>query len=113
MIGSAKPITPRISSSTPSAIFPALQMCCVIAPPRRRIVAAASTDRQLSRHLGTSRPACDHCASVIPIRDTIVSSTTPIVTYALIAANVAVYVHQDSLGPGFERFIQTYGLVPR
>jgi len=50
---------------------------------------------------------------VIPIRDTIVSITTPIVTYALIAANVAVYVHQDSLGPGFERFIETYGLVPR
>src|SRR5215471_8876475 len=53
------------------------------------------------------------CAPVIPIRDTIVSSTTPIVTYALIAANVGVYLHQESLGPGFERFIELYGLVPR
>jgi membrane associated rhomboid family serine protease len=35
------------------------------------------------------------------------------VTYALIAANVAVYLHQESLGSGFERFIETYGLVPR
>jgi len=50
---------------------------------------------------------------VIPLRDTIVSSTVPVVTYALIAANVAVYLHQESLGSGFERFIQTYGLVPR
>lgn len=53
------------------------------------------------------------CRRVIPIRDTIVSSTRPIVTYGLIAANVAVYVYQESLGSGFERFIELYGLVPR
>ncbi len=50
---------------------------------------------------------------MIPIRDTIVSRTAPIVTYALIAANVAVYLHQESLGAGFERFIEIHGLVPR
>jgi len=50
---------------------------------------------------------------VIPLRDTIVSSTRPVVTYALIAANVVVYLHQQSLGSGFEPFIETHGLVPR
>jgi rhomboid family protein len=50
---------------------------------------------------------------VIPLRDTIASSTAPVVTYALIATNVAVYLFQESLGDGFERFIAIHGLVPR
>ena len=37
----------------------------------------------------------------------------PIVTYALIAANVGVYLYQESLGPAFESFIELHGLVPR
>lgn len=53
------------------------------------------------------------CRRVIPLRDTIVSNITPVVTYALIAANIGVYVYQESLGAGGERFIEIYGLVPR
>jgi membrane associated rhomboid family serine protease len=50
---------------------------------------------------------------VIPVRDTIVSSTVPVVTYVLIAANVGVYLYQESLGLAYESFIETHGLVPR
>jgi membrane associated rhomboid family serine protease len=50
---------------------------------------------------------------VIPLRDTNPPSRLPIVNYALIALNVAVFVYEVMLGPGFERFLFTYGLVPR
>lgn len=53
------------------------------------------------------------CCHVIPVRDTIVSSTVPLVTYALMAANVGVYVYQESLGGAVEGFIATHGLVPQ
>ncbi len=53
------------------------------------------------------------CRDVIPLRDTIASSTVPLVTYALMAVNVAAYVYQESLGASFERFIEIHGLVPR
>ena len=53
------------------------------------------------------------CRRVIPVRDTIVSSTVPVVTYALIAANVVVYLYQESLGPALEGFVEMHGLVPR
>lgn len=53
------------------------------------------------------------CRRVIPLRDTIVSSTVPVVTYALIAANVGVYAYQASLGSAVEHLIEIYGLVPR
>src|SRR6267142_4539507 len=49
---------------------------------------------------------------MIPLRDTIPSSRVPIVNYALIAANVLVFMHELSLGPEAERFIYTWGLVP-
>lgn len=50
---------------------------------------------------------------MIPIRDANPPSRTPVVTYALIAANVAVFAHQASLGPQLgERFIRHWGLVP-
>ncbi len=50
---------------------------------------------------------------MIPLRDTIPSATSPIVTRALIAANVIVFLHEVGLGPGGEAFIRAYGLVPR
>ena len=50
---------------------------------------------------------------MIPLRDVIPSRTRPVVTIALIAANAAVFLLQQSLSPaGFERFILTWGLVP-
>src|SRR5262249_53868117 len=36
----------------------------------------------------------------------------PIVTYALVAANVAIFMYQLSLGPAVERFVWIYGVVP-
>ena len=51
---------------------------------------------------------------MIPLRDTIASRTVPIVTYGLIAANIAVFLHEQGLGPnGVQRFVDAYGLVPR
>src|SRR5207253_5093454 len=48
-----------------------------------------------------------------PIRDTIPSRTAPVVTVALIAVNVIVFLHEAALGPYLERFVFAYGLVPR
>ena len=50
---------------------------------------------------------------MIPLRDTIPSATYPFVTHALIVANVAVFLYEQSLGPAAERLIYAYGLVPR
>jgi rhomboid family protein len=50
---------------------------------------------------------------MIPLRDTIPTRTLPFVTYSLIATNVLVFLHQLTLGPAVERFVYTYGLVPR
>jgi membrane associated rhomboid family serine protease len=50
---------------------------------------------------------------VIPLRDTVPSTRVPVVNLALIAANVAVFAYEASLGRGLERFLFAYGLVPR
>jgi membrane associated rhomboid family serine protease len=50
---------------------------------------------------------------VIPLRDTIPSRTAPVVTVALIAVNVIVFLHEAALGPYLERFVFAYGLVPK
>jgi membrane associated rhomboid family serine protease len=50
---------------------------------------------------------------LIPIRDTIPSRTAPVVTVALIAVNVIVFLHEAALGPYLEKFVFAYGLVPR
>ncbi|TMA22414.1 MAG: rhomboid family intramembrane serine protease [Deltaproteobacteria bacterium] len=50
---------------------------------------------------------------MIPIRDTIPSRTAPVVTVALIAVNVIVFLHEAALGPYLERFVFASGLVPR
>ena len=50
---------------------------------------------------------------MIPLRDTIPSSRVPLVNYAIIAANVAVFLHESTLGPRLDGFVYTYGMVPR
>ena len=50
---------------------------------------------------------------MIPLRDTIPSRTAPVVTVALIAVNVIVFLHEAALGPYLDRFVMAYGLVPR
>jgi membrane associated rhomboid family serine protease len=50
---------------------------------------------------------------MIPIRDTIPSRSVPVVTWALIAVNVAVFLFELSLSPvELERFIYIFGIVP-
>ena len=49
---------------------------------------------------------------MIPIRDTIPTRNYPIVNTALIAVNVVLFLVELSQGPGLERFIYMYGLVP-
>jgi membrane associated rhomboid family serine protease len=50
---------------------------------------------------------------VIPIRDTIPSRCAPVITWLLIAINVAVFFYELSLGPqGIERFFQHFGIIP-
>jgi membrane associated rhomboid family serine protease len=50
---------------------------------------------------------------VIPLRDTIPGQTFPVVTIAIIGANVLVFVHQLGLGAGQEAaFVAAFGAVP-
>jgi membrane associated rhomboid family serine protease len=51
---------------------------------------------------------------VVPLRDDNPVSITPIVTYALIAINVVVFLYELSLPPQqLESFFQTYAIVPQ
>jgi membrane associated rhomboid family serine protease len=50
---------------------------------------------------------------MIPLKDTIPSRTAPVVTVALIAINVLVFLHETALGPHLQAFVFAYGLVPR
>lgn len=49
---------------------------------------------------------------MIPLRDDLPSPAFPFVTYGLIAANVAAFVHELQLGPALEPFVREFGLVP-
>src|SRR2546422_147214 len=50
---------------------------------------------------------------MIPIRDTVPSRSTPVVTWTLIAVNVAVFFYELTLGPqDLERFLYLFGMVP-
>ncbi len=52
-------------------------------------------------------------AAMIPLRDTLPSERTPVVTWTLIAFNVLVFVYQVGLSPEELRTLfYTYGLVP-
>jgi membrane associated rhomboid family serine protease len=49
---------------------------------------------------------------MIPLRDDNPTRTTPVVTYALIAACVLIFLWQVSLGQRMELAIYAYGLIP-
>ena len=49
---------------------------------------------------------------MIPLRDDIPSKRPPLVTYAIIAANVAVFWYEIRLGRRLDRFVDAFGLVP-
>ncbi len=50
---------------------------------------------------------------MIPLRDSIRSSTTPVITFAIIAINVAVFLYEFLLDDySRNHFIATYGVVP-
>ena len=49
---------------------------------------------------------------MLPLRDNIPCRTTPLVNYAIIAANAAVFYHELTLGRHLQHFMMTYGLVP-
>ena len=49
---------------------------------------------------------------MIPLRDANPSGTRPLVTVALIIANLAAFYHELSLGEQLDRFLLEYGLVP-
>ncbi len=49
---------------------------------------------------------------MIPIRDLNPTQRKPVVTWMLIAANVAVWLYQVSLGPAMQGFVERWGVVP-
>jgi membrane associated rhomboid family serine protease len=49
---------------------------------------------------------------MIPLRDTIPSSSFPAVTVGLIVINTLIFLYQTNLGAGEERFVLHYGFVP-
>src|SRR5260370_35804110 len=48
----------------------------------------------------------------MPIRDSIRSRTTPVVTVALIIINVLVFLKEVSLGSGSRELLEVFGFVP-
>jgi membrane associated rhomboid family serine protease len=51
---------------------------------------------------------------VVPLRDDIPTRITPYVTYALIVANILVFLHELTLPPPLlQQFFQTWAVVPR
>ncbi len=49
---------------------------------------------------------------MIPLKDKNPSHSFPIVNYGLIAANLAVFFYELSLGPHLDAFFSQYGLIP-
>jgi len=49
---------------------------------------------------------------MIPIRDTAPTQNYPVVNSCIIGINVVLYLVQTAQGPGLDRFIYLYGLVP-
>ena len=49
---------------------------------------------------------------MLPLRVEPPAKTRPVVNYALIAANAAVFAHELALGRGLQAFVARYGLVP-
>lgn len=49
---------------------------------------------------------------MLPLRDVNPPARTPLVTYALVLVNTAVFAYEASLGTHVERFITDWGMVP-
>jgi membrane associated rhomboid family serine protease len=49
---------------------------------------------------------------MIPLRDTVPSSSFPVVTIGLIVVNSLIFLYQINLGQNEERFVLQYGFVP-
>ena len=49
---------------------------------------------------------------MIPLRDDVVSRTTPFVTWAIVLLNVVALGYELHLGRRSDRFLETFGLVP-
>lgn len=49
---------------------------------------------------------------VIPLRDNNPTRTRPVLTWAIIAVNVAVWLYQFSLGPDMQVFVDRWGVIP-
>lgn len=49
---------------------------------------------------------------MLPLRDDNPSNRVPVVTYALIAANVAAYLFELAQGPSLRAFLMDWGVVP-
>src|SRR5690348_12845468 len=49
---------------------------------------------------------------MIPLRDDVVSRTTPYVTWAIVILNVAAFGYELHLGRRADRFVDAFGLVP-
>lgn len=49
---------------------------------------------------------------MIPLKDKNPTHRVPVVTIALIVANIAVFLYEVSLGPELEQFLFTFGVVP-
>jgi membrane associated rhomboid family serine protease len=49
---------------------------------------------------------------VIPLKDKNPTHRVPVVTIALIVANIAVFLYEVSLGPQLEQFLFAFGVVP-
>jgi membrane associated rhomboid family serine protease len=50
---------------------------------------------------------------VVPLRDNIPTRIVPVVTYVLIALNIAAFIYELSLGPNLEAFFRVWAIVPR
>jgi membrane associated rhomboid family serine protease len=50
---------------------------------------------------------------VVPLRDNIPTRIVPVITYAIIALNIAAFVYELSLGPDLEAFFRVWAVVPR
>ncbi|UCG29937.1 MAG: rhomboid family intramembrane serine protease [candidate division WOR-3 bacterium] len=49
---------------------------------------------------------------MLPLKDNLKSRTKPVVVYAILAANVLVYIYEISLGAELNDFVRQFGVVP-
>jgi len=49
---------------------------------------------------------------MLPLKDDIRTSTRPIVVYAILAANILVYLYEISLGTALNDFVRQFGVTP-